>query len=335
MNSQLSLKITMVIALLCLLIGAGLGGWYGFKRGSTYEAPSTVYAVLGEHKVTSGEVVPLIQDDLVQLEKNIYALKKTTALQILEKKSPGNVSTRPEENEDPFKRSFTAEELKSFADERKINLTKLSESARRDLVRNFQLQKAAESRARQTQSVSAAVVWKIPMKFLTAPVKVGSSKLESISPKGADQRLDVFFNYHCSLCKIADENVRALVGKFKDDLEIRFHLSLREPVTSIAYQTALAAICANIQKKFLPFHKAAFENPPRESSDLIALATKATLDVAKFEECLKSESSHSILQDELKLAQELVLPPGAYFFVNGRPTQANEPLTFLEDIINQ
>ncbi len=335
MNRQYSLKITIVIAVVCLFVGAGVGGWIGFRRGSTYEAPSTVYAVLGEHKVTAGEVLPLIQDDLVQLEKNIYVLKKTTALRIFEKTSSEKVSARPEENEDPFKRSYTPAELNSFADERKINLSKLSESARRDLVRNFQMQKAAESRARQSQRVSAAVLWKIPMKFLPAPVKVGASKLESISPKGADQRLDVFFNYHCSLCKIAHENTRALVEKFKDELEVRYHLSLREPPTSIAFQTALAAICANEQTKFHPFHAAAFENPPREPGDLLSLATKASLDGAKFEQCLKSASTVSELQDHLKRAENLGLAPGAYFFVNGRPTQANEPLTFLEDIINQ
>jgi Thioredoxin len=124
-----------------------------------------------------------------------------------------------------------------------------------------------------------------------------------------------FSDFECPYCKqLMLQTMPSLRSRFINTGLARFafhHL----PLTSIhphALEAGIAAECAGVQGKFFAYHDLLFT---LGLSDLGGLARTTQLNVAAFDQCLKSESSKQIVLKEASFAEQLQINSTPSVFV--------------------
>ena len=92
-----------------------------------------------------------------------------------------------------------------------------------------------------------------------------------------------------------------------------------------AAKAAAAALAAQAQGKFWPFHKALFDNARRLSDDKIRqIAAQLSLDMDKFEADMESQATKELIARDVKEGKQAGVRGTPTIFINGiRLTQRN------------
>ena len=123
--------------------------------------------------------------------------------------------------------------------------------------------------------------------------------------------------------------------KYGDEVRVAFN---HNPLSfhKRAMPAAMASECAGEQGKFWEVHDLMFENQKQlEDDQLKSYATKAGLDVGKWEACYKSNKYQSKILGEQKLAAKFGARGTPAFFINGRFLSGAQPFPAFEKLIDE
>jgi protein-disulfide isomerase len=112
-----------------------------------------------------------------------------------------------------------------------------------------------------------------------------------------------FFDYHCAYCKTALPALMDLVEENKD-VRVRFmEFPILRPESELASR---AAIAANAQGKYLPFHQAMMSAPGVLSMERIfAIAQDVGIDLEQLRADMEAEKTTEILDAHRSFAEEI------------------------------
>lgn len=165
--------------------------------------------------------------------------------------------------------------------------------------------------------IGAVVIFSRPSKEVSPEVLSSNTSWAtgSANPKAT---LVEFSDFECPSCAQAFPEVIRTVQKYKDDLRYVYrHFPL--PKHANARKAAEAAEAAGVQGKFWEMHDLLFQNQSNLSEDnLLNLANKLGLDVAKFSEELKSGKFTQTVDKDIADAIKLGINSTPTFYLDGK-----------------
>ncbi|WP_421868431.1 DsbA family protein [Motiliproteus sp.] len=146
-----------------------------------------------------------------------------------------------------------------------------------------------------------------------------------------------FADYQCPHCKNAGPITKQLLKEYGDKVRLVYR---DFPInrSGISRKVAEAAVCADRQGQYWPFHELAFERQSYLSNISVEmLAEEAELDMDAFNSCLKTGEPQQIVAASQAEARELGINSTPTFFVNGRPLPHNhgDLLAKLKSLIDE
>jgi protein-disulfide isomerase len=135
--------------------------------------------------------------------------------------------------------------------------------------------------------------------MLTGVTEAGHHWIGAESPKVI---VEVFTDYECPYCRLSHEKARAALLEMKDDvrlihrhmpLDMNCNPAIERPFHQRACEFSIAVECAGEQGRFWPMNDALFEvqnTQKPQDVDVTALARSLSLDLARFNACLRSEA---------------------------------------------
>lgn len=316
----------------CLILAFFMGLWWGQQKTKSLPPEgNALYAVFNDEKIWGEDVFPKIKEDLKQIEKQKYEIKKRAVLDLIKERIQSSEAPA-EPAQDPEPQVFQA-----YLKERNIHFSKLGKKAQEDLKNNFRIhqQMLARNARLQQEIKDGQIQWHIPMTFLDPPVQVEPGFLPELAWPSTGKKVIVFGNYHCPHCPQIPGKIAALKEIFKDEISIHFRFSMQESQNSVVFLSAMAAACAHEQGKFEVYHQGLFSQPPVDAAGLTELAKKNSLDLPQFEACLQNLKFKKEILADTEAAEELGVHSRAVAFVNGYLIEIQEPLEMFEALMNQ
>lgn len=217
----------------------------------------------------------------------------------------------------------TDAEVNSFLDEQKGNpaLQRIPENQRAGQVRGYLEGRAREGVFRQLidEAKNSGTI-RVALRRPAEPkIDVDDGGNYFVGPKDAKVTIVEFADYQCPFCARMVPTLQEVVEQYKGKVRWVYRdLPLRE-IHPEALPAAVAANCAGAQGKYFEMHHALFENHSRLSASLYKeLAGKISLDVSKFETCLKDPKMEAEVMKDSAEAQNLGINGTPAYFVNGR-----------------
>lgn len=313
----------LAVGVMALACGLAVGFFLDLQSDSSSNEDSIVYAIVGDRTILGSQILPLIKEDLRQIERRKYLLKKKAVTELFFEKPPAI--------------EFNREGFEDFLKKRNLNPKKLTKKQLEDASSNFKIFSNIQARKslEYEQAKKMKIEWRIPMTFLDEPVAVSKGFLAPLINGSSERTLVVFANYHCPYCLEAFHKIDTIREKYKDRVRLHFRFALNEPEDSVVFQSAVATACANEQGRLDNFFKNMFEAVPMDSAQLMIIAEKSMLNMPQFENCIKSDSAKSQVRKDIQDSEKLALVQPAVIFINGRQLAIHEPFDYLEDVINQ
>jgi protein-disulfide isomerase len=181
----------------------------------------------------------------------------------------------------------------------------------RDHIRDF-LASQREGEARRGLRERAAVTIRLEPPRLEV-TDDGPSK----GPAHARVTIVEFSSFQCSYCRKALATLEKVFEKYPDDVRLVFrYFALRGQ--GGAYPAAEAALCAEEQEQFWPYHDLLFANPRAlKNEDLLGYAEELGLDLERFEQCVAEGKYRGQIEADTREARSLGVSGTPAFFVNG------------------
>lgn len=170
---------------------------------------------------------------------------------------------------------------------------------------------------------AAAISFVVDIDTTEAPFK---------GPADAPVTISLFTDFECPYCRqiipLLDEvlarNPKNVKLSFKN-MPLKFH-KLAEP-------SAKAALAANEQGKFWPFHDRLFAEPKLTEESIKKVAAEVNLDIARLEKDMESPKIQSRLQKDILDAQSAGVTGTPTIFINGR-TPRQRSLEGIQAVID-
>ncbi len=283
-------------------------------------------------KVLSSEVLPKIQNNLTEIEKNKYWIIKKATEQVYIEKKQGEVN--PSQRQWPLE---TSPEFELFLQQAQMNRKKMTEQQLKDAYGNFKIFIESQEKRKNYDQLNADLeaVWNIPMDFLPARVKVSPGFLPALVASKSPHQIIFVGNYQCPRCSEIYQNLVSYREVFEKKSQVYFRFLVNDTVKSIEYQSVQATYCANKLGKGVEFFHRAFQKIPMNPSDLLRLASESNINEAQFKSCLEGSESLKSSEQEILESQSLLPQKDPRVFVNGIAIEAAESFQFYMDVLNQ
>lgn len=311
------------IGVLLFVSGFGIGKWFG--SGSLRSQEDLVFAEYkaGEAtvKIYGRDVLPKLADRLRDLEREKYRLKREFTESLIFEKASLKTPTEPAR--------FSEEELKKFAEQRNLVVSKLSPQQRKDLEGNFRIHKVQASRRSELQSLldSEETVWNIPITYHRSQIKVGIGSVPAFKFGRGRGTLVVFGNYHCPSCPSLWTKLDSLMQVKGRGANLHIRYRVMDGDAPIVRAAAMGAFCANDQGLYAAYHNAVVAAPPRELSDFHRTLEQLGIKRDIFDSCLAAKATEARLNRDLLDAGAIGIASPTIAVINGTPIEADEPLT--------
>ncbi len=159
----------------------------------------------------------------------------------------------------------------------------------------------------------------LKMSVPTAPsFQINISGYPVLGPDNAKVTIVEFADYQCPHCKMASEQVKKVLTKYKSQVKLIY---LDYPInrSGISTKVAMGAYCANAQNKFWEFHTMAFKNQANLSNKSPEeYAKNLKLNLSKFNECMNSEKAKNHIQLSKEEGDRVGVSGTPTFFINGK-----------------
>jgi len=154
------------------------------------------------------------------------------------------------------------------------------------------------------------------------PIVVGN-------PNG-DVTMVEFFDYHCPYCKkVRDELVKLL----NEDGKIRFIIKEFPILTPESEMAARAAIAANEQGKYWPFHLALLGSDDLSEAAIFSIAKQVGIDVDRLKKDMLDPKVQKRLERNMKLADAMQVKATPTFIIGSEPASGAYPVEKLKEMI--
>jgi protein-disulfide isomerase len=173
---------------------------------------------------------------------------------------------------------------------------------------------------------------KIALKAPTVDVAIGDAPVKG----KADAPITIieFSDYECPFCKKVEPTLQQVLKTYGDKIRFAYR-NYPLPFHQQARPAAIAALCANDQGKFWPYHDKLVAASDLSAANLQQIASDAGLDRKKFDECVKAEKFAAVIDADLKAGQEAGVNGTPAFFINGRMLDGAQPFEKFKEIIDE
>ena len=158
----------------------------------------------------------------------------------------------------------------------------------------------------------------------------------SLGPADAPITIVEFSDFECPFCRrFQQETYKNLLDAYPG--KIRF-VYRNLPLTSIhpdAFPAAVAALCADDQDAFFPYHDKLFSSDQLGKAVYLQYASDLGLDMTTFEACVGSDSHNAAIQADSDFAVNLGINSTPTFFINGLAVIGAQPLDVFKQVIDK
>ncbi|MBI5530941.1 MAG: DsbA family protein [Candidatus Doudnabacteria bacterium] len=184
----------------------------------------------------------------------------------------------------------------------------------------------------------------------SGPVNVNQrASAPVLGNKNAKVTVEEFSDFQCPYCKqFFSDTFAQIKSKYIDTGKIKFVFrNFPLPIHANAQGAAVAAECANNQGKFWEYHDLLFKNGQADGTNLALADLKKYADQMglnngtfgfgknKFNQCLDSNATLSIVQGDLKDGQTAGVSGTPTFYVNGVQMVGAQPYANFEAAIEK
>lgn len=159
----------------------------------------------------------------------------------------------------------------------------------------------------------------------------------SAGSNSAPVKMVIFSDFECGYCKMfAEETFPKIKSKYVDKglIEV-FYRDLPLDLHSKAFVAAEAGACANDQNKFWEIHDIFFNNETSLDDNFItAAAKKLSLDMNKFNACLKTHKFKSEIEKDMGEAASIGITGTPTIVINGKVVIGSQPYEQFSEIID-
>jgi protein-disulfide isomerase len=320
--------------------------WIPFENWGSSKRQQGIAAKVGDEVITDQRVEVSLGSKLLELQRDIYRLKKEkldqiivdTILQKEAKKKDLPLDKLIEEVVPPNSQPpVTEDDIQKYLDENqerirdwKGSMAELRERVKSFLEQQQRLRQISSYAHSLEQQYGVQVLLKVP---LPHNVKVNVEGAPSEGPEDAPVTIVEFSDYQCPACRSTHavvKELKALYGKqvrwiFKD-YPLKIH---RE-----AFKAAEAAHCAGDQNKFWEYQEQAFTTPRLYVGNLVETAGQLGLDKEKFVQCLDGGKYKDYLEKSIQDAVQAGIDRTPSFIINGTVLAGGHTLENLKAAID-
>lgn len=288
------------------------------------QSANTVVAIVNGREIKQQEVDALLFPQVMPLEQQLYAIRKaalenlilTTILEVEARER--NISL------EELRKTLTAGrvEVKSAEVETAYaeNISAFAAMSPDEVKERLRLDLESQARMRNYQEAIKQLRQKARVQFFLEeprlPALASAVSSPSIGAKNGAITIVEFADFQCPYCRDSQSVIREVLAAYRNDVKLIFkHLPL--DIHPEALTSARAAFCAGEQSLFWKYHDALFSTQSLSTDFINRAAATLSLDMAKFEECLKSDVSRDAVLQDKKDAARWGINSTPTFVVNG------------------
>jgi protein-disulfide isomerase len=165
--------------------------------------------------------------------------------------------------------------------------------------------------------------------------KVATANSPARGSTSAPIELIEFSDFQCPFCLRADPTVQQVLKTYGDRIRFVYrHFPL--PNHPNARPAAEAAMCANDQGQFWPYHDRLFANPTKLSdADLKQHAAELGLNESLFNACVDAHKHKAEIDADVRDGEQAGVNGTPAFFINGRAISGAQPFDVFKKIIDE
>jgi protein-disulfide isomerase len=147
-------------------------------------------------------------------------------------------------------------------------------------------------------------------------------------PENARVTVVEFSDYECPYCRRAEPVVEQMLKEYAGKVRFEYRHFPLESIHPKARPAAEAAVCADEQGQFWPYHAQIFAGDASALAQpqLLASAAKVGLDVNAFQACIASGRARTRVDADLAAGKDAGVSGTPAFFVNGVPFSGALPI---------
>jgi len=191
--------------------------------------------------------------------------------------------------------------------------------------------------AQRDHEIRGAIVARAKVDVHLEPPRVSvSSDGPAQGPADAPVTLIEFADFQCPFCVRALPLIQTLRERYPTQLRVVFKHMPLEAIHPRARAAAEAAVCADAQGKFWPFHDRLFQSGGALSdADLRNYASALGLDLAAYDACLAAPDHASKIAKDTAEAGKVGISGTPAFVLNGRLIRGLHPPEVLAAMIDK
>lgn len=227
----------------------------------------------------------------------------------------------------------TNREVQDFYEAQKEKINRPLKDVRDQIVLTLQEAKASSHLSDYVASLRSASEVKVLVEPVRFPVSLEDVRSEG--PEDAAVTVVEFADFQCPYCRRAQATLAALREEYKDRVRWVFKDLPLPDIHPEAVRAAMAARCADQQKKFWPFQAKLFELELFTDENYEKAAKEAGVNVKKLMECLNEGSVEQDVAREATEARSFGIGATPLFLINGIQLTGAQPITEFRTLINQ
>jgi glutaredoxin len=273
--------------------------------------------------ISRSEVDRPIAAKIKALEQQIYALRKSSLDNAIARLLLEEAAAREGISVDEFKRRITEgpveiadDEVEREYQENVTTFASISADEGRERIRADLKTRARMRRYAETVAGLRAA----------ADIKIGLEPPAADAPRPFRGRADapvtvtLFSDFGCGYCRAAQKTLRQLGEAYPEEVKLVYrHFP---PGAGMSLEFARAAVCADEQGLFWPFHDAAMTAPELSPPQMDAIVSATGIDRDRFAGCMGSDRSRDLVLDDIQEGRRLGVRGTPTVMIDGRAVSA-------------
>ncbi len=307
------------------------------------DGPTPVVAKFQNKVIRLAEVDAKVADELVKLQEQIFELRAEAADRIAIEALVTQEAKRAGQSED----EWLARNIESgLSEPSEAQMMALFQKARGRLPPEVtyeqvkpEIRKAVqrEERSKKAREVFARLKKEAGFKMMMEGPPKPRKVIEASGPSRGNQQAKVviveFADFECQFCAKAHETVNEVLKSYGNKVRLVFkHYPLSFHMK--AAKAAEATACADEQGKFWELHDSLFESQELDLEAIKLQAKAAGVDEAKFDNCLDSGRTATLVKRDLTAGQEVGVTGTPAFFINGFMLSGAQPEEAFRRVID-
>ncbi len=289
------------------------------------QTEENIVAIVNGRRITQKEVDSATVSQLLPLQQQIYALRKTALENLITRIVLENEAKKRGVSVEGLKKQLTVgsveiptsqveqaylENASAFG---AMNSDEAKERIRLDLESQARMRNYREAISRLKENSSIELHLEEPK----LPSINGDKATPSMGAKEAAITITEFSDFQCPYCKKAQNTIKQVLQNYGNNVRIVFkHLPLE--IHPQAFSAAQAAFCAGEQNRFWQYHDALFASENLSPETLTKIAIKLGLSTPNFKTCMESETSRTAVLNDTQEARQLGINGTPTFIINGK-----------------